>query len=30
LDQVEMFLNNPLEWSGANGGLSELGITKDS
>jgi orotate phosphoribosyltransferase len=28
LDQVESFLNNPLKWSAANGGISELGVTK--
>ncbi|GLQ33964.1 orotate phosphoribosyltransferase [Amylibacter marinus] len=28
LDQVEAFLNNPLEWSAANGGISELPVSK--
>lgn len=28
LDQVESFLRNPLEWSKANGGISELGVNK--
>ena len=28
LDQVEAFLNNPLEWSAANGGISELAVNK--
>jgi orotate phosphoribosyltransferase len=29
LDQVESFLNNPLKWSTANGGISELGVAKN-